>query len=79
MAATLPFPAAASDLNSFMTVKLLLNEVVEMLDGTVVRREAEAPPLTAADQRRRHREGEPPEHANPAETHIVSFGPGSSG
>ena len=47
IAATLPWPAAASDLNCFMTVKLLVNEVVEMLDGPLARTEAEAPPPTA--------------------------------
>ena len=44
IAATLPFPAAASDLNCFMKLKLLVNELVETLDGPVARTEAEAPP-----------------------------------
>ena len=47
IAATFPLPAAASPLNAFMAVKLLVNEVVEMLDGTLTRTEAEASPHTA--------------------------------
>src|SRR5271156_2812209 len=56
MAATLPLPAAASDLNCFIALKLLLNELVEMLDGPLVRTEACAPPAieptSVADKRR---------------------------
>ena len=44
IAATLPFPAAARDLNCFMTVKVLLNELVEIPEGPLTRTEAEAPP-----------------------------------
>src|ERR1700733_8744 len=43
MAATFPLPAAASDLNCFMIVKLLLKELVEMLGGPLARTEADAP------------------------------------
>ena len=44
IAATFPFPAAASDLNCFMKLKLLVNDVVETLEGPLARTEAEAPP-----------------------------------
>ncbi len=44
IAATFPFPAAARDLNCFMELKLLVNEVVETLEGPLARTEAEAPP-----------------------------------
>src|ERR1700722_104360 len=42
--AILPWPAAASDLNCFMTLKLVVKEVAVMLDGPLARAEAEAPP-----------------------------------
>src|ERR1700722_20379687 len=44
IAATFPFPAAAKDLNCFMKLKLLVNELVETLEGPLARTEAEAPP-----------------------------------
>ena len=56
MAATFPLPALASDLNCFMIVKLLLKELVEMLDGPLARTEADAPshaaPTSVNDNRR---------------------------
>src|SRR5258708_5274224 len=45
--AILPWPAAASDLNCFMTLKLVVKEVAVMLDGPLERTEAEAPPYPA--------------------------------
>src|ERR1700722_3249575 len=45
IAATFPFPAAAKDLNCFMKLKLLVNDVVETLEGPLARTEAEAPPI----------------------------------
>ena len=60
-----------------MTLKSVVNEVAETLDGPLARTEAEAPPpptpTSVADNARES----PPKHACPAETHIVSFGPGS--
>ena len=73
IAATFPFPAAARDLNCFMKLKLLVNELVETLEGPLARTEAEAPPPPTPTSVADNSEGEPPEHACPAETHIVSF------
>src|ERR1700691_849541 len=56
IAATLPFPAAARDLNCFMTLKVLVNELVVIPEGPLTGTEAEAPPpptLTSVDDHTR--------------------------
>src|SRR5580704_261244 len=79
IAATFPCPAAAKDLNCFMKLKLLVNELVETLEGPLARTEAEAPPpptlTSVADNTR---ESPPSMPALLLKRTLSPFGPGPS-
>src|ERR1700722_14471003 len=78
IAATFPFPAAAKDLNCFMKLKLLVNELVETLEGPLARTEAEAPhPPTLTSVADNTRNSPPSMPALLLKRTLSPYGPGS--